>query len=150
MEEDGVSLRFAERKSDQCWIRHLRSLKHLSVRNSHIVLRFLQIFRRPDCHKEQTRIFGHWYLCRGRQPYRTLGYLRGFLDIPVRTAGHFRGSRGHTGLETTRLSKTVCFSLLQESDTKSIEDMHGRHTGCVTQFAKHTGAEYCIGGKRAE
>jgi len=36
----------------------------------------------------------------------------------------------------------ACFSLLCESETDFIEDMHGT---CVTQFAKETGAERYFG-----
>jgi len=43
--------------------------------------------------------------------------------------GHVRGTRRYTRPEK-RFSKTVCFCLLNESDKKSIKDMHGRHTFC--------------------
>jgi len=37
------------------------------------------------------------------------------------------------------------FSLLHESDTKFIEDMHGGHT--LMQFAKEAGAEHSFGDR---
>ena len=83
------------------------------------------VAKKPSCHSQQIVD----YALRGRQPFWT-------------TIDHFRW---HIKRVKTRFPKTGCFSLLYESDTKFIEDMHGRQNRCATQFAEETGAEHCFG-----
>ena len=49
---------------------------------------------------------------------------------------HFRASRRHTRPEATRCSKTSCFSLLYESNTKFFKDLLGRHTAAKCSLPK--------------
>ena len=85
------------------------------------------VAKKPSCHSQQIVD----YALRGRQPFWT-------------TIDHFRW---HIKRVKTRFPKTGCFSLLYESDTKLIEDMHVRHTSCVTQFAKESDTECRFGDR---
>jgi len=69
---------------------------------------------------------------------------------PFRKNRPLKRSRTLARAEKTMVSKTSCFSLLHESNTRFIEDMHSRHSSCTTQFAKETGTVHYFGDRSRE